>query len=243
MFDIMFDKESKKLPFTVNDIKKSLFDNYTDVYYVDSRHGSGRTAQHASYRVKIGSTYFDDDGIYKTQYAMVQAVQKMFKNIEPQLQKQNIVLIREIASFENGKDYTWNSIRYDDLENVCAITKIEPCKQFLKIQKLLQKGGFNLSITDIYSCNVCQKRSNKSYSNFDYYATDESYCENLLAQLKQVYKSGDKIVVRLTDVENFEEPEYDDRERYYETEQYGYKRTQLNIEITKPSGKKICVIF
>lgn len=64
-----------------------------------------------------------------------------------------------------------------------------------------------------------------------------------MAQLKQVYKSGDKITVRLTDVENFEEPEYNDEERYYETEQYGYKRTQLNIEITKPSGKKICVIF
>ena len=66
MFDIMFNRESKKLPFTVNDIKKSLYDNYSDVYYVDSRHGSGKSAQHACYCVKIGSTYFEDEGIYKT---------------------------------------------------------------------------------------------------------------------------------------------------------------------------------
>ena len=186
---------------------------------------------HKYYWVEIGSTRIQDNGEFKTMFSFVQALQKQFAALEEKLRKDNIVYIREKRDIVCGTDYVWHCDKYAELECVMGIVKITPCKSFIELQKWLQKKAkFTFGITDMYECDVCQKRSDKSYSNFTYLAGDEISCARLMKQINDTYKSGNKVTAILDTHEWVNNGDY-------EYERYGKKHVYPRVTISTPTGR------
>ena len=186
---------------------------------------------HKYYWVEIGSERIQDNGEFNTLFSFAQALQKQFAALEEKLRKDNIVYIREKRDIVCGTDYVWHCDKYAELECVMGIVKITPCKSFIELQKWLQKKAkFTLGITDMYECDVCQKRSDKSYSNFTYLAGDEISCARLMKQIKDTYKSGNKVVAILDTHEWVDKGDY-------EYERYGRKHVYPRVTISTPTGR------
>ena len=198
----------------------------TEIYYGECTIEGGivnghRQHIHKYYWTEIGRTRITDDGEFKTLFSFVQAVQKQFAAIEEELRSENIVYIREKKDIVCGTDYVWHCDRYAELECVAGIVKIVPCAEFKELQDLLKKNaGFDLGVTDLYTCEVCKKRSSKSYSGFEYTATHFSVCQRLLNELK----AKGKVVAEIK-----EDEDIDNDQSRYEYEQYGYKRVYLTL--------------
>lgn len=211
-------EEPKQMPFTKDDVINAV-KNYHQAD-VDIRScSSGK--QHKYFYVSIGGTDFQDNGKYEYAYGFAQAVQKVFAEIEKELEQENIVFVRKTAWLEYKYNYTWRSTDSAEIECVVGIVKITPSKSFLELKTWLKENAnFDLKATDLYDCDVCQKRSSKSYSNFYYFAADENYCKKLLERAKTECKGSAKI----------DEDEYIDNDPFrYEYEQYGKKRTSLQF--------------
>jgi hypothetical protein len=147
--------------------------------------------------------------------------------------KENIIYIKEKKDIVCGTDYVWHCEKYAELECVLGLVKIVPCAEFKELQEWLKKNAkFDLRITDLYTCDVCQKRSSKSYSNIEYTATNPYECKRLLEKLKAEYKNGNKVVAELAEFEDI-----DGDEDRYEYEQYGYKEIKLQVRISTPTGR------
>ena len=189
---------------------------------------------HKYYWVEIGGTRIQDNGEFKTLFSFAQAMQKQFAALEEELRKENVVYIRDKKDIVCGTDYVWHCNKYAELECVLGLVKIVPCAEFKELQEWLKKNAnFNLSVADLYTCDICQKRSSKSYSSFEYTATHFSVCKRLLNELKENYKKGNKVVVEIAEYEQIDNDPY-----RYEYEQYGYKRVYLKVKISTPSGRK-----
>ena len=177
---------------------------------------------HKYYWVEIGSTRIQDNGEFKTMFSFVQALQKQFAAIEEELRKENVIYVKEKKDIVCGTDYVWHCDKYAELECVLGLVKIVPCAEFKELQEWLKKNAnFDLGITDLYTCDICQKRSSKSYSNFEYTATHFSACQRLLNDLK----AKGKVVVEIKEDEEIDNDPY-----RYEYEQYGYKRVYLSAK-------------
>lgn len=188
---------------------------------------------HKYYWAEIGGTRVQDNGEFKTLFSFVQALQKQFAAIEEELRKENVIYIKEKKDIVCGTDYVWHCDKYAELECVLGLIKIVPCAEFKELQAWLKKNAkFDLRLTDLYTCDVCQKRSSKSYSNFEYTATHPYECKRLLEKLKTEYKSGNKVVAELVEFEDI-----DGDEDRYEYEQYGYKEIKLQVRISTPTGR------
>lgn len=191
---------------------------------------------HKYYWVEIGGKRVQDNGEFKTLFSFAQALQKQFAALEDKLRKDNIVYIREKQDIVCGTDYVWHCDKYAELECVMGIVKITPCMSFIELQKWLQKKAkFTLGITDMYVCDVCQKRSDKSYGNFSYLAGDEISCARLMKQIKDTYKSGNKVVAILDTHEWVDNSDY-------EYECYGRKHVYPRVTIYTPTGRNEKVI-
>lgn len=224
--------EPKQMPFNQKDVINEL-GNY-DSALVDYRSCSVG-GKHKYYHIEIGAESFQDNGKYSdcNSYSFAQDCQKVFKSIEQDLLKQNIVFIREKVYMPNGYDSCWRCAKTDEIEVVTKIVRIEPSSYFKELQEWLKKhANFNLKVTDMFGCNICQKRNDKWYSNFTYYAMRDSYCKRMLDGIKATYKRGNKVVAELIVSE-----EMDYEPNRYEYEQYGYKTSQLHVTISTPTGR------
>lgn len=222
--------QQKLFPFTKEDVI-----NAVKVYgnaVVDIR-SYWRNGKHDHFYVEIGTEQFSDNGKYQYAYQFAVAVQKLFKEIEKDLEKENIVLMRKNCWLESGWDYCWRCEKTDELECVDGIVKIVPCAEFKELQAWLKKHAkFDLKVTDLFTCRVCQKRESKWYSQHNYTAASSYECKRLLEKLKEEYKSGNKAVAELVEFEDI-----DGNEDRYEYERYGYKEIKLQVRISTPTGR------
>jgi len=225
--------EPKEMPFNMADVLNAL-GNYRTAE-VDYR-TCWKNGKHAYHYVAIGAVNFQDKGMYgeKNAYSFAQQVQKLFAGMEDELRKQNIVFVRKKIYLSNGIDYVWRSVKEDELNCVDKIVRITPCDEFIDLRNWLkQYAGYELQLTDLYTFDICQKRSSKSYSNYSYTAVNPIVCRNILASLKAHYKKGNKITIDFNIVENMEDFERD----RYEYEQYGYGRREMVVKITTATGR------
>ena len=222
--------QQKLFPFTKEDVI-----NAVKVYgnaVVDIR-SYWRNGKHDHFYVEIGTEQFSDNGKYQYAYQFAVAVQKLFKEIEKELEKKNIVLMRKNCLLESGYDYCWRCAKTDELECVDGIVKIVTCAEFKELQSWLKKHAkFDLKVTDLFTCRVCQKRESKWYSHHNYTAANSYECKRLLEKLKAEYKSGNKVVAELSEFEDI-----DGNEDRYEYERYGYKEIKLQVRISTPTGR------
>lgn len=220
----------KLFPFTKEDVINSVKEYGNAVVDIRSYWVGGK---HDHFYVEIGTEQFSDNRKYEYAYQFAVAVQKLFKEIEKDLEKENIVLMRKLCFLDSGWDYCWRCTKTDELECVDGIIKIVPCSEFKELQSWLKKNAkFDLGVTDLFTCRVCQKRENKLYSLHNY-TTESSYeCKRLLEKLKSVYKSGNKVIAELIEFEDI-----DGNKDRYECEQYGYKRVSLQVRISTPTGR------
>ena len=192
-----------------------------------------KNGKHDHFYVEIGGEQFSDNGKYQYAYQFAVAVQKLFKEIEKDLEKENIVLMRQTCFLESGWDYCWRCAKTDELECVDGIVKIVPCAEFKELQSWLKKyAKFDLKATDLFNCRVSKKREIKWYSQHEYTAESSYQCKRLLEKLKAEYKSGNKAVAKLIENEHI-----DGNEDCYECEQYGYKDITLQVKISTPTGR------
>lgn len=221
-------------PFTKQDIINSVKEyRNANVDIRSCNSGCGSNAKHLYFYVTIGGVEYSDNGKYETAYDFAKAVQKQFREIEKELESENIVFVRDTAYLESGWDYVWRCVKTADLECVVKIVKITACKSFNELQKWLkEKADFELKVTDLYSCTICSKRDSKSYSDFDYTAENEYMCGKILERVKADYKKGNKVSVKIAETENL-----DNDENRYEYEQYGWRYNDLLITFDTPSGR------
>lgn len=220
----------KLFPFTKEDVINAVKVYGNAVVDIRSYWIGGK---HDHFYVEIGTEQFSDNGKYKYAYQFAVAVQKLFKDIEKELEKENIVLMRQKCFLESGWDYCWRCEKTDELECVNGIVKIIPCAEFKELQSWLKKNAkFDLKVTDLFTCRVCQKRESKWYSQHKYTAVSSYECKRLLEKLKAEYKSGNKVVAELVEFEDIDGNEY-----RYEYEQYGYKEIKLQVKISTPTGR------
>ena len=220
----------KLFPFTKEDVINSVKEYGNAVVDIRSYWIGGK---HDHFYVEIGTEQFSDNGKYKYAYQFAVAVQNLFKEIEKELEKENIVLIRKLCFLDSGWDYCWRCTKTDKLECVDKIVKIVPCAEFKELQSWLKKNAkFDLGVTDLFTCDVCQKRESKWYSQYNYTAKSSYECKRLLEKLKAVYKSGNKAIAELIEFEDI-----DGNKDRYEYEQYGYKRVSLQVRISTPTGR------
>ena len=220
----------KLFPFTKEDVINSVKEYGNAVVDICSYWVGGK---HDHFYVEIGTEQFSDNGKYEYAYQFAVEVQKLFKEIEKELEKENIVLMRQNCFLDSGWDHCWRCTKTDELECVNEIIKIVPCSEFKELQSWLKKNAkFDLGVTDLFTCRVCQKRENKLYSLHNY-TTESSYeCKRLLEKLKSVYKSGNKAIAELIEFEDI-----DGNENRYDYEQYGYKRVSLQVRISTQTGR------
>lgn len=220
----------KLFPFTKEDVINAVKVYGNAVVDIRSYWIGGK---HHHFYVEIGTEQFSDNGKYQYAYQFAVAVQKLFKEIEKELEKENIVLMRKRCFLESGWDYCWRCTKTDELECVDGIVKIVPCAEFKELQSWLKKNAkFDLKVTDLFTCRVCQKRESKWYSQHNYTAASSYSCKRLLEKLKAEYKSGNKAVAELVEFEDI-----DGNEDRYEYEQYGYKEIKLQVKISTPTGR------
>lgn len=225
----------KIFPFTKQDILNEIKNSGSATFdFGECNHGCGRNATHAYFYVTIGWTHFTDGGKYSRLETFVKVVQDHLNSMKAELEKENIFFKTKKGNIYCGRDY-WGCPRYEDIEYICSCVKLTPTNEFLEIQKWLKKkANFDLKITDLYVCQVCQKRSSKSYNDYHYVAEYTRYITKMLNWLNENFKQGN--VVNTEIIEN-EEIDCYDRNRY-EYEQYGVKQRYLKITITTPSGRK-----
>ena len=222
--------QQKLFPFTKEDVINAVKVYGNAVVDIRSYLVGGK---HDHFYVEIGNEQFSDNGKYEYAYQFAVAVQKLFKEIEKELEKENIVLMRQNRFLDSGWDYCWRCKKTDKLECVDRIVKIVPCAEFNELQSWLKKNAkFDLEVTDLFSCDVCQKRDSKWYSQYDYTAESSFECKRLLEKLKAAYKSRNKAVAELIEYEDI-----DGNKDRYEYEQYGYKRVSLQVRISTPTGR------
>lgn len=213
-------EEPKQMPFTKDDVINAVKNYHQADVDIRSCWCGGK---HSYYYVEIGSQNFQDGGKHhdNNSYYFGEEVQKAFADMEQELLKENIVFVRKPCYFSRGYSSLWHCVNTEELNCVVSIVKITPSKSFLELQSWLKENAnFDLKATDLYDCNVCQKRSDKSYSNFYYFAADENYCKKLLERAKAECKGSAKI----------DEDEYIDNDPFrYEYEQYGRKCTSLQF--------------
>ena len=220
----------KLFPFTKEDVINSVKEYGNAVVDIRSYWVGGK---HDHFYVEINTEQFSDNGKYKYAYQFAVEVQKLFKEIEKELEKENIVLKRKLCFLDSGWDYCWRCTKTDELECVNGIVKIVPCVEFKELQSWLKKNAkFDLGVTDLFTCDVCQKRDSKWYSQYNYTAKSSYECKRLLEKLKSVYKSGNKAIAELIEFEDI-----DGNKDRYEYEQYGYKRVSLQVRISTPTGR------
>lgn len=230
-------EEIKSLPIKVKDIINTIGDYYrSEMDYGECSVGCGivnghRQYAHKYFYVSIHYHQFQDNGQYSSMYSFIAAVQKQLKEIEQELLKKHIVFIKDTEWAECGGTDCWGIPRRESIECVKGFVHITPAKSFIELQKWLQKKAqFTLNITDLYTCDVCQKRDSKSYDGHTYYAGDENYCKKVLNRLKGLYKNGNKVVANLETDEWVESGDY-------EYERYGRKRVCLSVTISTPTGR------
>ena len=178
--------QQKLFPFTKEDVINSVKEYGNAVVDIRSCWIGGK---HHHFYVEIGTEQFSDNGKYQYAYQFAVAVQKLFKEIEKELEKENIVLMRQKCFLESGWDYCWRCKKTDELECVDGIVKIVPCAEFKELQSWLKKNAkFDLKVTDLFTCRVCQKRESKWYSQHNYTAASSYECKRLLEKLKAEYK-------------------------------------------------------
>lgn len=220
----------KLFPFTKEDVINAVKVYGNAVVDIRSYWIGGK---HDHFYVEIGTEQFSDNGKYKYAYHFAVAVQKLFKEIEKELEKDNIVLTRQKCFLESGWDNCWRCEKTDELECVDGIVKIVPCAEFKELQSWLKKNAkFDLKVTDLFTCRVCQKRDSKWYYHHNYTAASSYSCKRLLEKLKAEYKSGNKAVAELVEFEDI-----DGNEDRYEYERYGYKEIKLQVKISTPTGR------
>ena len=226
--------EPKKFPFTIKDIINAVKNR--EVIEIDFR-SCWSCGKHKYHYVSIGGTDYQDNGEFSENnaYGFAQKVCKLLTSMESELRKKNIVFLRAKRYMSSGYSNLWHSVNTDEIEVIDKIVHIVPCKSFIDLQKWLKKhANFNLELTDLFRCSVCQKRSDKWYSNFDYDATHEVYCSKLLQLIKSNYKRGYQAQVELV-VSEVMDTDTPDR---YEYEQYGTKTSKLSILLLTPTGRK-----
>ena len=217
-------------PFTKEDIINAVKDYPRADVEISSCWIGGK---HHHFYVEIGNKQFSDNGKYQYAYQFALAVQKLFANLEKELAKDNIVLIRKECWLESGWDYVWRCEKTTDLMCVENVVKIVPCAEFKELQSWLKKNAkFDLRVTDLFTCRVCQKRESKWYSQHNYTAANSYECKRLLEKLKAEYKSGNRVLAKLIEIEDI-----DGNEDRYEYEQYGYKQVFLQVKISTPTGR------
>jgi len=218
----------------MNDYKAVCSQFNVEVNIYSCNQGCGRDAKHLYYYVQIGHDEIRDGGKFRTAYAFAEYINKVFKSFEVDLRKQNIFFVWEEDWFENGIDYVWRSPKNDKLDSVSKIVKITPSKSFYDLQSWLKKkANFELNIFDLYTCSICQKRSSKHYSNYNYTCKNDSKMSRYLNELKKNYKQGYKVVVN-----KFEEDYFDGYDgNRYEYEQYGSRDSWVEVAISTPTGR------
>lgn len=224
----------KIFPFTKQDILNEIKNSGSATFdFGECNHGCGRNATHAYFYVTIGWTQYSDNGRYSRLESFIKVVQDHLNSMKAELEKDNIFFRTKIATIYCGRDY-WGCPIHNEIEYIYSCVNLTSNNDFLEIQKWLKKkANFDLKITDLYACNICQKRSSKSYSNFYYYSQNSNYCLELLNWLKDNFKQGNVVKVEILENEDFD---YYDRNRY-EYEQYGTKNRYLKVTITTPSGR------
>ena len=224
--------KTKAFPFTIKDIISAVGNNQKiEVDFCSCWVGG----KHKYHYVSIGGVKFQDNGKFSEHnpYGFAEEVCKLLTSMENELRKKNIVFMRKKIYMPNGYSNLWHSVNTNEIEVIDKMFRIKPCKAFTDLQKWLQKhANFNLQPTDMFACDVCQKRSDKWYSNFHFYADNESYCDRLLKGIKASYKSGYKVTAELLVDEDI-----DRNPDRYEYEQYGYKTSKLSVIVSTPTGR------
>ncbi|MCQ2739783.1 MAG: hypothetical protein MJ237_06105 [bacterium] len=236
----MSKENERNYPFTIEDVKTEIkkaerWDNSRfDVDYGECRHGCGSNSTHAYYYVMFGWVQFQDGGKFRSMAAFIEDVSKRFDEMSAKLEKANIFFKKGTKFVCDGYDY-WHCPITKELSCVRDCLLLKPSTYFIEVQKWLKKkANFDLGLTDLYTCSICQKRSSKSYSNYYYYSVaHDGIWGKFFNDLKANYKQGNVVKVEITEQENMD---FYDRNRY-EYEQYGNKSVKLKVTITTASGR------
>lgn len=226
---------TKNYPFTAKDIINEFGDyKRLSIDFNDWSGGvCGGEMKHTHYSVSFGDSEFSDGGKYTYLNSLISDTQERLKAMENELKEHNILMIKGSEMVKVGTDI-FHYPRYSEMECIKSLVKIVPCKSFIELQKWLKDNAkFYLFATDVYRCNVCQKRNSVSRSNFEYLAEYESNSSKFLSKLKETYKRGYKIVASIIYEEEIEN--YDRNQ--FEYEQYGNGASHLIVTISTPSGR------
>lgn len=114
-----------------------------------------------------------------------------------------------------------------------------PCKEFNTLRKYLEKhANFKLGDMDVFSVDVCGKRSSWGDSGDYYYLCyDPKRCKRILYDIK--YNKGSKDLLKVSTekyLDHGDDMEYQCA-MYQESEWYGHRGNKLCIEVTTPKGK------
>lgn len=207
-------------------LKRCLKDNKSiNVYHGQWNKGCGRDAVLDHYYTKIGDTELESKTIGYSKADKV--VRDALKEIK------GVTLVEEEQFYLAGRDY-WGCAITERYQAVAKVVRIAPCKSFTALNKWLTKNGIAaIGLTDLYTANVCKKRSSVSVSNRYYYAESEKYCASLLEYLRKHKTSKDTLATEM--VLN---DEYDgDCADRYEYETYGTRISYLHVTIKTPTGR------
>jgi len=236
-------RETKKFPFTVEDITKAM-GGYKDrdILFMENRLGCGRDSRHNYFYVMIGHTEFSDEGKNLYNYTFAEAVADHCKRLEPQLAEQGIHIHWTEKQFVSGYDTCWHTDLKDKLLVPEQVVEITPCKEFAVLQKWVKKyAGHNLGMFDLFSAEICRKHDNVSESGHCYLATNAWLCIENMKKIKAAYKQGNIVKVEMQSNDSYEEG-YDPNRSGYE--QYGERYTTMVLTFATPTGRnerKLCV--
>lgn len=136
-----------------------------------------------------------------------------------------------IKSMEFGYGYS-KEVRFEHLEILAR-----PFKEFTKLTNMLLKySGKGIGAYDIYSTNICGKRSSWSDSGrMSYLCYDAKKCNAIMEFIKKHRTSRDKVTISVNSY--MDKGELYDYAMRAETEWYGVRGVNLSVTITTPSGK------
>lgn len=205
-------KSNNQLPITQAELKEKILKHlpknpYLPIIYETSESGIS---------LYLGNEEIPNNGYFAKQEDFIYYIQTLIDNIDWERMKDKLIFVN-------------NPVYNLPLKSCTAkIYRVEPCKAFKSLQKWLEKwAGFTLSIQDLYSEHMYEKRGIRDYYSRYYLCEDDFYCQRLLDGLKKTRKPGCVIDVKIISTEDFE---YNYQEDKYEYEQYGSHKVHLQAK-------------
>ena len=153
-------------------------------------------------------------------------------DLRQEVEKDIKKMMREIADTTKSKQGKWVFN-----ENGRQSLSLEPkaCKEFEQLQRWLSKyASATLKENSIYNVSLFGKRSTYDESGArSFIDHNPTKCANLLAELRKLRKSGDKLTMTYKTIDEIDTK----TSTYYETECYGTRLVTADVEVKSPKGK------